>query len=113
MPIIKNIGYMWHRKYVNWEGTRELIGYPEIGKEKRLTSLTKLESIFFIIRISNAFMLDRLAEVIRVYLIDFRSIHMIIYFACGNDLHGLAFILLKLLNRDKKRGTKDLMMNIK
>jgi hypothetical protein len=32
MPVIKDIGYMWHRKYIDWEGKRELIGYPEIGK---------------------------------------------------------------------------------
>lgn len=32
MPIIKNIGYMWQRKYVNWQSGRELMGYPEIRK---------------------------------------------------------------------------------
>jgi hypothetical protein len=34
MPIIKNMGYMWHRKYVNWEGGRKLFGSPEVGKGK-------------------------------------------------------------------------------
>lgn len=29
VPIIKNIGYMWHRKYVNWQKGRELIGTPD------------------------------------------------------------------------------------
>lgn len=28
MPIIKNIGYMWHRKYVDWYG-KSLVGYSE------------------------------------------------------------------------------------
>nr|MBF0223477.1 hypothetical protein [Desulfobulbaceae bacterium] len=27
-PIIKNIGYMWHRKFVNWD-TVSLIGHSE------------------------------------------------------------------------------------
>lgn len=27
--IIKNVGYMWHRKYVNWQKGNELIGYSE------------------------------------------------------------------------------------
>lgn len=36
MPIIKNIGYMWNRKYVNWENSRELIGYPEFGRAKEV-----------------------------------------------------------------------------
>jgi hypothetical protein len=31
MEIIKNIGYLWHRKYVNWQSGYELIGYPERG----------------------------------------------------------------------------------
>lgn len=29
MPIIKNIGYMWHRKYVNWQSGRDLLGTPD------------------------------------------------------------------------------------
>ncbi len=29
MPIIKNIGYLWHRKYVNWQSGRDLIGNPD------------------------------------------------------------------------------------
>ncbi|MBM4147274.1 MAG: GIY-YIG nuclease family protein [Nitrospira sp.] len=28
MPIIKNAGYMWHRKYVDWQSGNELIGFP-------------------------------------------------------------------------------------
>jgi hypothetical protein len=32
--IIKNIGYMWHRKYVDWQHDYKLIGYPERGKER-------------------------------------------------------------------------------
>jgi hypothetical protein len=27
--IIKNMGYMWHRKYVNWQSGSELMGYSE------------------------------------------------------------------------------------
>jgi hypothetical protein len=27
--IIKNIGYMWHRKYVDWQRGGELLGYSE------------------------------------------------------------------------------------
>ena len=27
--MIKNIGYMWHRKYVNWQSGSELLGYSE------------------------------------------------------------------------------------
>jgi len=27
MTIIKNLGYMWHRKYVNWQSGNELIGF--------------------------------------------------------------------------------------
>jgi len=27
--IIKNIGYMWHRKYVDWQKGEDLIGYSE------------------------------------------------------------------------------------
>ena len=27
MQIIKNVGYMWHRKYVNWQKGNELIGF--------------------------------------------------------------------------------------
>lgn len=32
-PIVKNIGYMWHRKYVNWNKSH-LIGYSESGDEE-------------------------------------------------------------------------------
>jgi hypothetical protein len=32
--IIKNIGYMWHRKYINWESGSELIGYSETNDKK-------------------------------------------------------------------------------
>lgn len=28
-PIVKNIGYMWRRKYVNWQSGRDLIGKPD------------------------------------------------------------------------------------
>lgn len=35
-PIIKSIGYMWHRKYVNWQSGRKLIGTPEAGKGDRV-----------------------------------------------------------------------------
>lgn len=31
MGIIKNAGWMWHRKYVNWHRGGELLGYPEEG----------------------------------------------------------------------------------
>ena len=34
MQIIKNTGYMWHRKYVNWQRGRQLIGLSESGKGK-------------------------------------------------------------------------------
>lgn len=30
--IIKNAGYMWHRKYIDWQNGSELIGYPEDKK---------------------------------------------------------------------------------
>ncbi len=30
--IIKNAGFMWHRKFVNWK-KKELIGHPEEGKD--------------------------------------------------------------------------------
>ena len=32
--IIKNIGYMWHRKYINWQSGSELIGYSENDDKK-------------------------------------------------------------------------------
>ena len=34
MPIIKNVGYMWHRKYVNWQKGNELIGFSEVKQGK-------------------------------------------------------------------------------
>jgi hypothetical protein len=34
MQIIKNAGYMWHRKYVNWQSGNELIGLPEAKQGK-------------------------------------------------------------------------------
>lgn len=30
MSIIKNAGYMWHRKYINWQNGNELLGFPEV-----------------------------------------------------------------------------------
>jgi hypothetical protein len=30
MLIIKNTGYMWHRKYVNWQNGSKLIGVSEV-----------------------------------------------------------------------------------
>ncbi len=29
MPIIKNTGYLWHRKYINWQSGRQLLGVSE------------------------------------------------------------------------------------
>jgi len=34
--IIKNIGYMWHRKYVDWQQGAELIGHSERDDNKRV-----------------------------------------------------------------------------
>jgi len=34
--LIKNIGYMWHRNYVNWYRGAQLIGYPEQGGGKAI-----------------------------------------------------------------------------
>jgi hypothetical protein len=28
--IIKNAGYMWHRKYINWDSGADIIGYSEV-----------------------------------------------------------------------------------
>ena len=35
MAIIKNIGYMWHRKHVNWD-THELTGYSDDKEKKKV-----------------------------------------------------------------------------
>ncbi len=32
--IVKNAGYMWHRKYVNWFSGEELIGYSEVNDKR-------------------------------------------------------------------------------
>ena len=34
MPIIKNAGYMWHRRYVNWQSGDKLMGVLEFKQGK-------------------------------------------------------------------------------
>ena len=36
MTIIKNIGYMWHRKYVDWNDKPHLYGYSEWDDSKKV-----------------------------------------------------------------------------
>jgi len=34
MPIIQNTGHLWHKKYVNWQRGRQLVGVSESSPGK-------------------------------------------------------------------------------
>jgi hypothetical protein len=36
MPIIKNTGHLWHRKYINWQNGNQLVGFSESKQGKAI-----------------------------------------------------------------------------
>ena len=45
MPIIKNTGHMWHRKYINWQKGDQLIGISE-SKPSRAVNFADQAAIY-------------------------------------------------------------------